>query len=180
MHRTDLLQKLMSYKSRWPMESATVNRFIRFVEVYDTCFERSLEIGHVTGSAWVVDKSGQRVLLTHHRKLNRWLQLGGHADGESNVQAVALREIWEESGLCSARPLGDDIFDIDIHLIPARGNEPAHFHYDVRFAFQVHGDEPFIVSDESHDLDWVSISGLRDYSEEESMLRMARKWLARS
>ena len=104
--------------------------------------------------------------------------MGGHADGESDLVAVALREVWEESGLCSAKPVSEEIFDIDIHLIPERGNEPAHFHYDVRFAFQVHGEEPFIVSDESHDLDWVSIPELGDYSEEDSMLRMARKWLA--
>ena len=178
MHRTDLIDKLKAYRNRWPAEAATANRFIRFVQAYDDCFERSLQVGHVTGSAWVVDRTGELVLLTHHRKLNRWLQLGGHCDGETNVVKVASREVREESGLSSFFLIRPDIFDIDIHLIPQRGAEPAHFHYDVRFAFRAAGNEPIVVSDESHDLSWVKIHSLDDYSNEESMLRMARKWEA--
>jgi 8-oxo-dGTP pyrophosphatase MutT (NUDIX family) len=176
MHREKLLKQLNRYRDQWSAEAGTVNRFIRFVETNSDCFERSLLIGHVTGSAWVVDSSGKNVLLTHHKKLNRWLQLGGHTDGESDVLRSALREVEEESGISHLKVLNEDIFDIDIHGIPGRGSEPEHFHYDVRFAFQVFGEETYTVSDESHDLSWVPIDSLEEFSCEESMLRMARKW----
>lgn len=178
MHRRDLLQQLERYLSRWAAEAGTVRRFVDFVASHEDCFERSLKAGHVTGSAWLVNAAGTHVLLTHHRKLDRWLQLGGHADGDPDVRRVALREAVEESGLEAVEPVSDDVFDIDIHEIPERGNEPVHFHYDVRYAMQVVGDMDFVVSDESHDLSWVEISTMADYSTEESMLRMARKWLS--
>ena len=98
--------------------------------------------------------TGDRVLLAHHRKLGRWLQPGGHSDGDPDTLAVALREAREESGL-DVRALDDAIFDIDVHRIPARGREPAHLHFDVRFLVQAEHDR-FRVSDESHALAWVS------------------------
>ena len=176
MHREKLLKQLNKYHSQWSEESEAVERLIRFVETNVDCFKRSLLSGHVTGSAWVVDSSGENVLLTHHKKLNRWLQLGGHTDGDSDVMKSALREVEEESGLSDLEILNEDIFDIDIHSIPERGLEPEHFHYDVRFALRIRGDETYTVSDESHDLSWVPIESLEEYSREESMLRMARKW----
>jgi 8-oxo-dGTP pyrophosphatase MutT (NUDIX family) len=115
------------------------------------------------------------VLLTHHRKLGRWLQLGGHSDGESDTLLAAQREAEEESGL-AVRVLEAAIFDLDVHEIPARESDPAHLHYDVRFVFQANH-ENFRVSTESLELAWVAIGNLEAYSEEESVLRMGRKWL---
>jgi 8-oxo-dGTP pyrophosphatase MutT (NUDIX family) len=141
-------------------------------------FQRERESGHFTGSAWLVSADSERVLLTHHRKLNRWLQLGGHADGDSDLAAVALREAEEESGLTDLT-VEPDIFDLDRHLIPARGDEPEHWHYDVRFVVRAHGSEDFTVGDESHDLAWRSIGELvSDESVDESVRRMAAKWLS--
>ena len=176
MHRRALLQQLEQYATKWEHESETVERFIEFVEAHEECFERSLEVGHVTGSAWLVNAGGSHVLLTHHRKLGRWLQLGGHADGDADIKRVALREAVEESGITAVEPVSNEIFDIDIHEIPERGDEPAHYHYDVRYAMRAVGEMDFIVSDESHDLSWVEIRSLAEYTTEESMLRMARKW----
>lgn len=175
MHRHTLVELLRGYAGRFPGEAATVRRFAEFVAAHERCFHRDLWAGHVTGSAWLVDGAGERVLLTHHRKLGRWLQLGGHSDGTPLPLEVAMREAREESGL-AVRPLGQEIFDLDIHEIPARKQDPAHFHYDVRFALQVTGSEGFRVSEESHDLAWVPIDDLRAYTDEESVLRMARKW----
>src|SRR5215510_11521790 len=92
----------------------------QFVAANPNCFERSLQIGHVTGSAWIVDLDRTHALLTHHRKLNKWLQLGGHADGDPDILRVALREAREESNLDAIRPVSENIFDVDIHVIPAR------------------------------------------------------------
>lgn len=180
MNRKNLLSSLSRYQSQWPEEGVTVRRFIDFVEQHNACFERSHQTGHVTGSAWVVNHAGTHVLLTHHRKLNKWLQLGGHADGQSNILEVALREAEEESGLDQLTPVSEEIFDIDVHLIPARKSDPAHDHFDVRFAFQACGSEEYAVSDESHDLAWVKIERLKDYTTEASMIRMAKKWIDRT
>lgn len=177
MNRQPLLDLLDEYGRRHPAEHATTHRFREFVREHRRCFERDLWAGHVTGSAWLVDGSGQRVLLTHHRKLGRWLQLGGHSDGDSRPLEVAMQEAREESGL-DVSPLSRWIFDLDIHEIPARKQDPAHFHYDVRFALQVRAGEDFRVSAESLDLAWVPIDELERFTDEASMLRMARKWRA--
>ena len=152
------------------------DRLIDFVTTYPSCFERSLKVGHVTGSAWVVNLAGTHVLLTHHRKLDKWLQLGGHADGDSDLLRVAQREVQEESSLERVVPLSRTIFDIDIHLIPERGSDPAHYHYDIRYAMHSLGREDYVVSDESHDLSWIEIKNLQCVTNEPSMLRMASKW----
>lgn len=180
MSRDALLGMLKRYQEKYPEELAVVSRLAAFVAEHEDCFHRSLREGHVTGSAWVVDQTGKKVLLTHHRKLNRWLQLGGHADGDSDVLAVAMREVEEESGLEQVQPCSSEIFDIDIHPIPLRGSEAAHLHYDIRFAFVNVGSEAYCVSDESHDLRWIDLQELSKVTQEESMRRMARKWQARS
>jgi 8-oxo-dGTP pyrophosphatase MutT (NUDIX family) len=177
MSRDKLLAKLRTYQNQWTEEAATVARFIDFVSNQAACFERELACGHVTASAWVVNSDKTKVLLTHHRKLNKWLQLGGHADGDSDIFEVARREVWEESGLSDVALWREEIFDLDIHPIPARGNEPEHEHYDIRIAMQAIGSEAYVVSDESHDLRWVPIIALRELTQGESMLRMGRKWL---
>ncbi len=176
MSAANLISLLNDYLSTYPQESATVNRYIDFVNDHDDCFERSQLAGHVTGSAWLVNAAGTHVLLTHHRKLNRWLQLGGHADGHQNALEVALQEAREESGIQHISTLSTKLFDVDIHEIPAQKNEPAHFHYDARFAFQATGSNDFTVSEESHALAWVDICDLASHTDETSMLRMAEKW----
>jgi len=153
---------------------------IEFAKQYENCCERTLTVGHFTGSCWLVSNDGDRVLLTHHKKLERWLQLGGHADGDSDLAQVALREAEEESGL-SDLIVEPEIFDLERHAIPARGADAEHYHHDVRFVVHATGSEDFVVSDESHALAWRVISELVDDDEaEESIRRMARKWLKRS
>ena len=180
MHRTPLLHALAQYQKDYPDETPLIERFASFVRQHTDCFERSLLIGHVTGSAWVVNEPGTHVLLTHHRKLNMWIQLGGHADGDADARRVARREAEEESGLTQLGPVGEGIFDVDIHDIPARRDEPAHQHYDVRYAFRAAGSERFTVTEESHDLAWIPIDELSAYTDETSMHRMAQKWLRRA
>lgn len=179
MHRRTLLDLIDRYAGGHPDESSVVERFREFVAGHPDCFERSLAIGHVTGSAWILDRPGERVLLTHHRKLDRWLQPGGHADGNPDVLAVALREGWEETGLESLAPVDGAVFDLDIHRIPARGREPEHLHYDVRFLLRDSGTGDFVVSEESHDLAWVPLVALESRTTEESMIRMRDKCLSR-
>ena len=175
MHRNKILTLLEEYQLNYPNEKEVVDRFTSFINENKNCFERTLLKGHLTGSAWVLNNNKTHVLLTHHKKLNKWLQLGGHADGDPNIINVALREVQEESGLKNVEVIPNKIFDLDIHLIPSRGNEPEHYHYDVRFLFGVNGDEKYIVSSESFDLSWVKLTDISKISSEKSLLRMVRK-----
>ena len=174
MHRNKILNYLQAYRERYPEETEVVDRMLSFVDDNPDCFHRELAIGHITGSAWILDSTGTRALLTHHKKLNIWVQPGGHADGDANIEQVAFREATEESGLESLEFVEQALFDIDIHAIPARGQEAAHYHYDCRFVFQA-TDDNYTVSDESHDLQWVTLADMSDYTTELSILRMVEK-----
>lgn len=86
-----LRQQLAAYRTRWPEEAAVAEQFAQLLDDAADPFVRARAEGHFTGSAWVVSADGERTLLTHHRKLQRWLQLGGHADGDRDLAQVALR-----------------------------------------------------------------------------------------
>lgn len=173
------IEALDDYASRWPHESAAVGVFHELVREAGTAYRRERLEGHFTGSAWLVDGSGTRVLLTHHRKLGRWLQLGGHADGDADLARVALREAEEESGL-TGLTLEPGLFDLDRHWIPARPEVPAHWHYDARYVVRAGEHEAFVVSEESLDLAWREIASLvDDPAVDPSVRRMAAKWIAR-
>lgn len=148
---------------------------IRFVETREDCFLRSQLSGHLTGSAWIVSPDRTRTLLTHHRKLDKWLQLGGHADGDPDLLAVAMKEAREESGLTRLKAVSAAPFDVDRHLIPERKGVPEHFHYDLRFMIEADPAEPLVISHESKDLAWVEVTRVTSLNPEESMARMVRK-----
>lgn len=179
MHRQPLIQLLARYARAWPGEAALAERFAAFVRAHPDCLLRTCPPGHITASAWILDAAGERALLTHHRKLERWLQLGGHVDGEVEVERAALREAVEESGMARFRlprwsaelvPL-----DLDVHTIPARPGEPAHEHWDVRFWLQAEAGQPLVLSSESKDLRWFAAGELMGVTREESVLRLHRK-----
>jgi len=175
----DLATALADYRRRHPGESAVVDLFRDLLADPGPVYERRRLAGHFTGSAWLVDRAGERVLLTHHRKLGRWLQLGGHADGDPDLAAVALKEAEEESGL-SDLVVEPAVFDLDRHAIPARAEVPEHWHYDVRFVVRATGSEDFAVGEESLDLAWRPVREIAaDAGADESLRRMAGKWISR-
>lgn len=161
-------------------EAAMLADFFPFIAAHPDCLSRTCLEGHLTASAWVVDPARSRVLLTHHRKLDLWIQLGGHADGEADLLAAALREVQEESGLTRVRAVAAEIFDVDRHRIPARKTEPEHWHFDVRFLIEADPTEPVVVSDESHDVAWVSLADAVRLNSEEAIVRMVRKTRVRA
>lgn len=176
MKRKNFLNLVETYiETKAEEESKT--KLLSFVKNNPLCFERSLEHGHITGSAWLINKVGDRALLLRHRKLDKWLQLGGHADGESDILAVAIKEAQEESGINHIEPILKDIFDIDIHEIPENPREKAHLHYDIRFLLQVQSDEDFIQNSESKELRWISKNIEELPTREESVIRLFNKWV---
>lgn len=173
-----LASALAAYAHHHPDE-ADVAHFSQWLATQAQPFHRETLAGHFTGSAWLVSADGQRVLLMHHRKLQRWLQPGGHADGEADLAGVALREAEEETGLTDLEVL-PHLFDIDRHVIPARGAEPAHWHFDARYVVVARGSEDFAANEESLGLAWRRVADIAtDEASDESLRRMARKWLAR-
>lgn len=176
---------LSRYEARRPEERDVVARIRRLVAAHVDCYQRTCRPGHVTASAWITTPSADRFLLVHHRKLDRWLQPGGHVDGDADILVAALREAREETGLDdlrlaeegpSAMPL-----DVDVHQIPARYTpageliEDAHEHHDIRMLVFATDDATPQVSDESHAVAWFTPQELLAVTTEESVLRMMRK-----
>ena len=146
------------------------------------CFERTCFVpGHFTASALLLDADGARALLTHHRFLDRWLQFGGHCDGDPDVFGAALREAEEESGIAGITPVDGRIVDLDVHPVPAnpRRGEPAHLHFDVRFLLRAPAGGVFRASDESHELRWFTPEEMATgCAGDAGLARLIAKWRA--
>lgn len=146
-------------------------RICQWILEKDYPFERKQLDGHLTASALLLNPTGERALLTHHKKLGRWLQFGGHADGDANLAGVALRECMEESGIeglmIDPRPI-----DLDIHPIPARKDEPEHLHLDVRFLVWTPDEFEEKVSEESIELGWIGFDEQDAHRLDDSVRRL--------
>jgi 8-oxo-dGTP pyrophosphatase MutT (NUDIX family) len=166
---------LENYPFSNAIEKDYSNRMFELLENEPLCFHRELLKGHFTGSAFIVNYTNTKTLLVHHAKLNRWLQPGGHCDGNPDIAMVALKEAEEETGLKHFLIDRHKIFDIDIHTIPERKGIPEHLHYDVRFLLIADENEPIVVSDESTDIQWVILADIEKFTQESSILRMVNK-----
>ena len=168
---------ILDYIKSFPNENAAI-RMLDFYKNVPNCFQKNNQIGHFTGSAWVVSPNRKQILMTHHKKLNMWLQLGGHADGSEDLISVAMREAKEESGFENFILLSDEIFDLDIHEIPATSVDEKHIHYDVRFLLEADPEKnEIIISNESHDVRWICLDDVLNRNSEDSMKRMVNKTL---
>lgn len=189
MHRAHLLALLDAHASADAAEVADVEHIKRFVTAHPNCFGKTNSAGHITGSAYIVDPAG-RFLMTHHARLGRWLQVGGHSDPhEFDPLQTAMREAREESGLTDLRPLMTAPIDVDVHRIPERRKssgvvEPAHDHLDVRYALITASPRAIRVSAESTDLQWFSVTDLPGLGLDAAALRaagkVARLWAAQA
>jgi 8-oxo-dGTP pyrophosphatase MutT (NUDIX family) len=160
-HRITMMQYVSSHRDNW--------------------WRRATQEGHVTGSAWILNRARTHALLLHHAKLNIWVQPGGHLDDtDASPASGALREAREETGFAELALPNAALFDVDIHVIPARASkmsaEPAHFHFDARYLMLANHDRA-IISAESLALKWVSLGELSHPSQERSIARMAEKSL---
>ncbi|MEQ8849097.1 NUDIX hydrolase [Botrimarina sp.] len=183
--REQLRADLLRYTTRHPHELSVAERIVRLIDDRADCASRTCEPGHLTGSAWVVSRDGQRHLLMLHAKLRKWLQPGGHADGDWALARVALREAAEETGLEGLELVADGAgflpLDIDVHTIPARSDkrtgavEPAHEHHDIRFLVRASGADTLRQNRESNELRWCTADEVRRLTAETSVLRLLEK-----
>lgn len=157
-------------------EAGYVQRARRWILANPQIFDRKQSI-HVTASAWVVNPDCSRVFMVHHGRLHQWFQPGGHADSDSDVTRVALREASEESGLDTMhiRLLSSRIFDVDIHWVPDTEVALAHGHIDIRFLVEADDSLPVPGSHESHEVRWVALREATTYNSSRSTWRMVEK-----
>lgn len=155
-------------------EAESIAASLAFLREQSRFWQRENYVGHLTASAWIVNSEKSHVLLTHHRKFDCWLQVGGHVDEEDeSLLAAALREAREESGIQAVEPLQAHIFDIGHHPVKS-AKEPPHVHYDIRYLLIAKTME-FVVSEESNDLAWFPLTDVATISSSIALQRMAGK-----
>ena len=142
-----------------------------WIDAHPDALLRTCLAGHLTSSALVLDAAGERALLTLHAKLQRWLQLGGHCDGDANLAGSALRECTEESGI-EGLAIDPDVIDLDCHRIPARPGEPEHWHLDARFLVRAPRGAVATLSAESKELHWFRADELGKIETDDSVRRL--------
>ena len=156
-----------------PDHEANRTRIVAFVDAHPDALHRSCVEGPLTGAAAVVDPESGRLLLLFHAKVQRWLQPGGHADGDANLAAVACREAEEETGIAGLSVVAPAV-DLDVHLFHnAAGTEPDHLHLDVRHLVIAPPGAVPVGNHESEGLAWVERSQLPSYDVDEGTIRMA-------
>ncbi|MEX1245000.1 MAG: NUDIX domain-containing protein [Thermoanaerobaculia bacterium] len=178
MNRADLARALARHTAADARETESLAWIRRFVAAPADPFARENPEGHVTASAVVARPDGSAFLVVFHRKLSRWLQPGGHTEKEdASAFDTALREAREETGIARFdAPLGETIFDVDVHAIPAHGRDPAHHHFDVRFLLTAAGEpDPGAAEDPSRPMRWMSFEETHAAGVDPSLARALEK-----
>ncbi len=183
--RERVLDQLREYASADAAEAEHRRAMLELLESSEDAFSRGhFAPGHFTASCYIVDPAG-RLLLHHHKRLDRWLQMGGHVEGDEWPELAALREGREESGLQDLVQGSEGIFDLDIHPIPAAKGEPDHAHFDIRYLACTGSPEAAVVDRaESNDLAWVTLDRAAELMPGPDSARVLRKierlWRERS
>lgn len=166
------LESLLALYTPHVDEQQAYEETLTALRTYERPFHRENVPGHITASGFLINPEGTKLLLTHHRKLNIWIQLGGHSDDDSDTVRVAHRECFEESGLAPEhiKLVYPNIIALDAHPIPAHGDMGEHRHMDIGFLFQATTEE-YVVSDESMDLAWVPLLEIEKYTTSPYILR---------
>lgn len=173
-----LIEQIYSYTPLTTKEQETKATFIDFLTTSSNCFSRGNLERHFTGSALLFSEDLNRVLLTLHKKLGKWLQLGGHCDNNQSTLSVALQEAKEESGINSIKVLHEDIFAIDIHPIPQFNTVAPHYHYDVSYLLKAEADDNSIeISNESIELRWFPIHNIHKCNVDEHVKLLVDRYI---
>ena len=175
-----LEEQLENYQPSSTRQQEIKNKFINLLSEGSIAFTRDNINRHFTGSGLLFNQEQNKILLTHHKKLAKWLQLGGHCDGDESALHTAFIECQEESGIQDLSIISPNIFDLDIHLIPQYNDIKAHYHYDVRYLIKANCSEDTIsTSDESLDLKWYDLNTIINSKNiDKAVQDLVRKFLA--
>jgi len=173
--RQKLSRTIAHYTPFDDIETCHQTAILNLIETLENPLDRDhYDPGHITASAWVVAEDTQQVGLIYHTGLQCWLQPGGHIDpGETDILAVAIREVAEEMGVI-LDPARARLFDLDVHAIPERSPYPAHYHYDIRYLCLTKM-QPIIPASDVEQGQWFSIDELTSELLNDNMQRMLNK-----
>lgn len=157
---------------------------IKYLNMFDDILTRDNEMVHITSSAFVVNKTRDKVLMVHHNIYNSWSWTGGHADGEKDLLLVAIKEVKEETGVKNISPINKDIFSLDI--LPVIGHKrrgkyiSSHLHISVAYLLEADEKESLVIKpDENSDVQWIPLNQIDEYSNEPHMKKVYKKILSK-
>lgn len=167
----DLIGQIEAYPPYNDQERTDQALLLELLAKEENLFFRESQAAHMTASAWVVNPSRTKVLMVYHNIYQSWSWMGGHADGERDLLAVALREVNEESGVQHVRPVTNDIFSLEILTVDGhvkRGQYvPSHLHLNVTYLLEADEADPLLVCDEENSgVQWFELDEAIEVSSE--------------
>ena len=161
-NRAELTEAIRAFRPENEQEEADKKGILAFLAANENAFTRDNTIAHMTASAWVVNHDRTKVLMVYHKIYDSWSWTGGHADGEEDLLAVALREVTEETGVSSVTPVSKDIFSLEILTVDGHEKHgsyvPSHLHMNVTYLLEADEEEPLTVCEvENKGVAWFGL-----------------------
>ena len=171
--REKLVQSIKQYKPFNEQEEMDKTLILNWIENNENAFLRENTVAHITASAWVVNKDRSKVLMAYHNIYNSWSWLGGHADGETDLLAVAVREVKEEAGISNVYPVSDEIFSLESLTVDGHVKKgkyvSSHLHLNVTYLLEADPEETVSVKEDEN-------SGVAWFSPEEALKKSTEPW----
>lgn len=171
--REKLINDIEAYCPVNEQEAADKQILLKALKSQDDIFLRSNLEAHFTASAWVVNRSGDKVLMVYHKIYDSWSWLGGHADGETDLLSVAIREVQEESGLKTVYPVTQDIYSLEALTVDGHFKKgkyvSSHIHLNVTYLLQADDSEPLCIKEDEN-------SGVAWFTPQEALARSTEPW----
>lgn len=176
MSRQELMEQIANYIPYNEQEERDQNLILNWIEEQENAFSRENKMAHMTASAWVVNPERSEVLMVYHNIYDSWSWLGGHADGETDLLSVALREVKEEAGISKVRPVSEDIFSLESLTVDGHVKKgtyvSSHLHLNATYLLEADSEEAVsIKADENSGVAW--------FSSEEALERSTEPWFVK-
>ena len=173
MNRFELISQIKKYKAFNEQEEKDKYLLLEWIIDNEDAFSRENKIAHITATGWVVNKDRSKVLMVYHNIYNSWSWLGGHADGETDLLSVAVREVKEEAGISNVRPVSEEIFSLESLTVDGHVKKgkyvSSHLHFNLTYLLEADSEEAVsIKADENSGVAW--------FSPEEALMRSTEPW----